>query len=199
MIDDNPYRAPAAIPVAGEKLLPQGTEAGIWSDGKLLVVHKQATLPPICVKTRRAAEETITRKFRWHPPRYYTLLFVHIFIYAVVVQFVCRKHELAIPLSMETASRRRSKIVKCWFVGVLGFALLFVGAFGSVSSRQIDSTLWAFVALVAAGFVIMIAATWIGSFAALILVPKRMNDHVTWFKGLDPDYVASFPSIPLDL
>ena len=196
MIDDNPYSAPAVIPSANEQLLPQGDNGGIWSDGDLLVVHKHARLPRICVKTRQAAGDVIHRKFYWHSRLYYLLIFIHILVYALVAFLLRKKHELDIPLSMESAARRRSKILKCWSFGILGFVLLLVGIFGAASSRQGDPMLWVFLALLLAGVVMSLASALIGSYAAMILVPKKMTDHATWFKGADPAFVRSFPPIP---
>jgi len=54
----NPYRAPQSMPQKPEALANQ---EGIWRDGKKLVVHRQAKLPPICVKTNESSQREIQR------------------------------------------------------------------------------------------------------------------------------------------
>jgi hypothetical protein len=53
--DINPY-APPSIP---DPLLKPDPGIGVWRDGSLLVVHRDAMLPPICVKTGLPAAEWI--------------------------------------------------------------------------------------------------------------------------------------------
>lgn len=53
--DINPY-APPSVP---DPLLRPDPGVGVWRDGTLLVLHCDAVLPPICVKSARPASEWI--------------------------------------------------------------------------------------------------------------------------------------------
>jgi hypothetical protein len=53
--DINPYASPS-VP---DPLVRPDPGVGVWREGTLLVVHRDAVLPPICVKSGRPASEWI--------------------------------------------------------------------------------------------------------------------------------------------
>jgi len=53
MLSVNPYESPA---IPAELLEPEWPATGVYRDGAYLVMHHEATLPPICIKTGKPAE-----------------------------------------------------------------------------------------------------------------------------------------------
>ena len=75
MSDVNPYAAPqGGSPFGANPNQPQwqapapAAEAGVWRDGRLLVMHKSAQLPDRCVKSNQPADGRLLRKMYWHHP-----------------------------------------------------------------------------------------------------------------------------------
>ena len=191
-MSDNPY----AAPVPAQKLLPSTKSEGIWRDGDLLVVHRNATLPDICVKSNELASKRIHRKFYWHSPILFLLILLHLLIYAVVALLVRKKHELDIPVSDETASKRTNGILFGWLIGGLGIAMLIGGIVFLANSQRGDALLGVYAVIMLGGFIVMLIGLVVGSRYANILIPKKMNQHATWFKGAGADFVRTLPEIP---
>jgi len=63
--ETNPYASPAG---AGGYDPDQDRGVGVWSDGKLLVIHLQATLPPICIDSGQPATRWLPFDLSWYYP-----------------------------------------------------------------------------------------------------------------------------------
>jgi len=63
--DPNPYASPAGARGYDPE---QDRGVGVWCDGKLLVIHPQATLPPICIDTGQPATHWFTFDLTWYYP-----------------------------------------------------------------------------------------------------------------------------------
>ncbi len=74
----NPYAAPqVANPFAvGAEPKVVGFP-GLWRQGNLLVLHKAAPLPDICVKSNLPASRRLKRNLQWHHPAVYLALLVN--------------------------------------------------------------------------------------------------------------------------
>ena len=55
MSQDNPYAAPQSMGGDGPRLPLEGSSGGLWRSGPLLVMHRDARLPPFCIKTNQPA------------------------------------------------------------------------------------------------------------------------------------------------
>src|SRR5262245_50319954 len=64
MDEINPYASPI---VPDPPLRIEDNGIGVWRDRNLLVMHRDAPLPPICIRTGQAADEICTVKIRWRP------------------------------------------------------------------------------------------------------------------------------------
>lgn len=190
-MDANPWQTP---PVATQ--LPRGSGEGIWRDGQLLVVQKQATLPPTCVKSNTPAHQLIERTFHWHEPWIYLLALLPVFVYLVVALAMRKKHELSVPMS-EEASQARSKLIAFgWTMGVGGTLLATAGVFAMLlEGLNLIEMSWA-IAAVIIGTLLVMAGVVVGSKASWILRPKKMTTDMTWFSGAHPDFLLSLPPIP---
>jgi hypothetical protein len=102
--DDNPY-APSAVVDPRLELAEAGV--GVWRDGKLIVLHRQAMLPAICVKTGVPATDWLEQTFNGHD---------HLF------SFQTRRFNVRVPLS----SRRHWMTTRLrWWLLSAGIAILF--------------------------------------------------------------------------
>ena len=58
----NPY----ASPIIPDPPLPFAEAGvGVWSDGNMLVIHREAPLPPICIRSGKPADEWVPLKIKW--------------------------------------------------------------------------------------------------------------------------------------
>jgi hypothetical protein len=64
-IDPNPY-APSAVADPRQELVEAGV--GVWRDGGLIVLHRDARLPAICLKTGQPATRWFTFQLSWGRP-----------------------------------------------------------------------------------------------------------------------------------
>lgn len=64
MTEINPYQSPEAETQSTEPRRPE-PGVGIWRKGQMLIVHREARLPNICLKTGRPADRRILETVRW--------------------------------------------------------------------------------------------------------------------------------------
>jgi len=172
-----------------------GNEKGIWRDGNRLVVHKQAELPPICVKTNEPSARNIKRKYYWHHPSVFLAILINILIYVILALVLRKQHTLEVPVSEETASKRRNGIAIGWALSLSGVALFFGAMFFLLSATPQSNAAIGVVGLFLAAF-LLIAGCIVGGGAAAVIQPKKMTESATWFKGAHSDYLARFPTLP---
>ncbi len=66
MFSDNPYQPPqVADPILKPQELDKG---GIWRQGSLLVMRKDAVLPDRCIKSNVLTDRKLKRSLNWHHP-----------------------------------------------------------------------------------------------------------------------------------
>src|SRR5579872_5285818 len=106
MDQHNPY-APSRASLAGAAVA--ATDAGgTWRDGAVLVLSREASLPPRCVRCNEPADEpTKSRKVYWHSPWLYLLILFNLIIYAIVAAIVRKKAVVAPGLCSAHKKRRR--------------------------------------------------------------------------------------------
>lgn len=62
----NPYQAPAT---ADRSVIYSGTGVGVWRDGDKIVMHEEAQLPPICIKTGVPTTRRLVVWANWAVPK----------------------------------------------------------------------------------------------------------------------------------
>lgn len=192
MDHNNPYQTPS-VPV--KTRLPETEICGVWRDKNFLVVHKNARLPPICVKSNTPADREIDRKFYWHSPWLYILL-IQLLLYVIAALATRKRHDLKVPISAETANKRSKNKMIAWCVGGFGFLLLVGGMIVLTDSNLSDAASLVSVVVIMAGLAMCLAGALFGTIASAILTPRKMTDHATWFKGAHPDYLNALPVLP---
>jgi hypothetical protein len=176
----NPY-APSAASLAGAAV-HCAESGGAWRDGAVLVVTREASLPPRCVKCNEPAEEpTKTRKVYWHNPWLYLLILLNLIIYAVVAAIVRKKALVAPGLCAAHKKRRRIGIGIAWALLIAGVALLMVG----VKSGGPGS--------IAGGLLLILTAALVSTSVTRILRPKRIDAEYIRLKGCGPAFLDSMP------
>ena len=64
MSSENPYKPPqVADPMFKPQQLDQG---GIWRQGSLLVMRKDAVLPDRCIRSNVSTDRKLKRRLNWH-------------------------------------------------------------------------------------------------------------------------------------
>ncbi|MCB9653597.1 MAG: hypothetical protein H6729_05650 [Deltaproteobacteria bacterium] len=121
--EKNPFAPPKASASirSGEGHGAEG--AGVWRQGKKLVMERTARLPNRCVKCGQPSAIFLERSIYWHPQAYYLFALVSIPIYLIVYAFVRRTAKIAVPLCERHNKRRRAGV----WVLVGAFAALFAG------------------------------------------------------------------------
>lgn len=178
----NPYAAPLELTAYEPPVLDTAPFAGLWRQGNLLVMHKEAPLPNICLKSNLPATHRLQRNLYWHHPAIFLLIFLHILIYAVVAVVVRKKAKIHIPLTAEWFHRRRRRMLIAWSVVFLGVVIFGIGAV------YVDQSPWAPFCLIVAVFLMLGAAIY-GLASCRLVSPKKMTDTYIWLKGVHPEYL----------
>lgn len=180
----NPYATPVEVgyrppqsPVADSPF------AGLWRQGDLLVMHKAAPLPDICLKSNEPATERLKRKLSWHHPAIYLVILAHILIYLVIALIVRKTATIYIPLTEDWYRRRQRRMLFSWSTVVLSLVL------GVLSGYFADTHQLAPLGILAA-IVLGLGGAIYGTVSCRLVVPKRMTDDYIWLKGVHHDFLA---------
>jgi len=179
----NPYAAPRDEGyVIAEMVGPASPFAGLWRQGNLLVMHKSAPLPDICIKSNQPAQRRLKRQLYWHHPAIYLIVLLHILIYIVVALVVRKSATIHIPLTQEWFDRRRRRMTFSWSAILLCVLLVCTAIY------FIDQQPWApwviiFSIPAALGFALY------GLIGCRLVTPKRITDQYVWLKGVHPGFL----------
>jgi hypothetical protein len=188
----NPYAAPQQAgyyPQVPPKLSPY---AGLWRDGNILVMHKLAPLPDICLKSNQPATRRLKRNLYWHHPAVFLALLLNIIVYAVISMVMTKKATIHIALTDQWFAVRQRRMIFAWCLGLLTVALFF----GAIS--QVDRADWAPVVLIVS-FLAGIGALIYGLLACRLVTPKRMTDDYIWLKGVHPEFLDRLDPWPYQI
>jgi hypothetical protein len=180
----NPYAAPATP--TDYRPVKAASFDGLWRQADVLVMHKLAPLPDVCLKTNQPATGRLKRNLSWHHPAIYALFLINWLIYLIVALIVQKKATIHIGLSDESFARRKRAMLLAW--SVIGLSLLlFIGGIAMVDEYD-----YAALVILFAVVLFLVAAIW-GLLAARMVVAKRMTDDYIWLKGVHPDFLAQLP------
>lgn len=177
----NPYAAPQIGTYSAQPAMQQPF-AGLWRQDKLLVMHRSAPLPDICLKSNQKATQRLKRSLSWHHPAVYFLVLIHILLYVVVALVIRKTAVIHIGLSDEWIAIRRRRMMIAWGLVLLGI----VTAFATIPLAEFE---WSPL-LILAGIVLFLGGTIYGVAACRLVVPKRMTDEYIWLKGVHPEFLA---------
>ena len=178
----NPYAAPQVTGYAPMQPVWDTPFAGLWAQGDVLVMHKLAPLPDVCLKSNLPSTRRLKRSMSWHHPAFYFLVLLHILVYIIVALIVRKSATIQIPLTDEWYFRRRRRMLIAWCIILLCVTLFFVSL--SVADQQA----WAPFVMIGSIPMALIAAI-CGLLSCRMVWPSRMTDQYIWLKGVHPDYL----------
>jgi hypothetical protein len=188
----NPYAAPlVATPYQlPPKLAPF---AGLWRQGNVLVMHKMAPLPDICLKSNQPATRRLKRTMYWHPPYLYILLLISWPIYIIVALIMQKNATLHVALTEEWFARRRTRMLIAWGIVLASVALLVGGI--ALSDTLGDSTVLA----VLGAIVLFFGGLIFGLIACRLVWAARITDEYVWLNGVHPEFLNRLEIWPYNI
>lgn len=180
---ENPYAAPATS-------LPPVQTADmahwIWRDGRCLVMHKQAVLPPICVKTNLPTDgATLKRVMYWHAPAWYALILISPLVYIVAALIVRKTATVHVGLSDPQIWRRRAILLGSWLMAFISVGMIIVPFTGVDPQKYGVLALFGLIGLLLSGI--------LGGLLCRIVAPRRISDEYVWLRGVHREYLQRFP------
>jgi hypothetical protein len=179
----NPYASPQQASYY-QQPAPQkpSAYAGLWRQGNVLVMHKLAPLPDICLKSNQPATRRLRRTMYWHQPWFYIIFLISPLIYIIVAMIVQKNATIQIGLTDDWYSRRQRRMLVSWLTFLACGAMLFVGI------ANAESADWAPL-LILLGIVGGLAAAITGLIICRLVTPERITDEYVWVKGVHPEFL----------
>lgn len=168
--------------------------AGLWRQGKVLVMHKLAPLPDVCVKSNEPAARRLKRKVQWHHPAITLSIFAGVLVYIILAAILTKRATILLPLSEPWHARRKRRLIFAWCAGLGCLGLMILGF---VLVIETNEGIYALLLLV--GFVGSLIALIGGQAAVAMVSPKRMTDDYLWLKGVHPDFLNRLPEWPYQI
>lgn len=159
--------------------------------GRLLVMEKWATLPPVCIKTGEPTDRVLKQRMTWHSPLYYLLVLASPLIYLVVALVIRKTATVHIPLARHRITRRRLWIAT-GFLGFFASVGLFV--FGLSLMDLHNETAGSITLLIA--ILVFLLSLVVPSFASRVASPAKITEHLVVIRGASPEYLSGLPEWP---
>ena len=185
----NPYAAPQ-VAQPFEVKPPANYQGGVWREGKFLVIHQRAQLPPICVKSGAPSTTWLKRDLSWHHPLCYLGLLAGLIPFVIIALLMTKKATVHIGLSEEWAQRRKTRIMIGWGLGLAGLALFIGGIVLAANEFELG------VLGIPLGFIVGLCGLVAGNSGAAMVTPKKIDDNYVWLKGVHRDVLNMFPEWP---
>ena len=185
----NPYQAPQA-PGPSFAYAPAAMAGGIWRSGNILVMHKMAQLPDVCVKSGQPATGRLVRKLQWFPPWIYWTILVALIVYAILAQVLSQRATISIGLCDEWFKKRRMRILTAWLIGLAGVGVFFLSFF--LLAAEMNWAGW----LILVGIAMFFGGFIYGQYAARLVYPHKIDELYIYLKGVHPSMLAMFPEWP---
>ena len=180
----NPYAAPQQPVGYSPAAAPayQSPFEGLWRQGNVLVMHRSAPLPEICLKSNDKATRRLPRSLSWHHPAIFILVVISPLIYIIVALILRKTATIQLPLTDAWFARRRQRMMIAWGLFLACVLLFFLGC--SLIERNDAAGL-----LIALSICGGLGAAIYGLIACRLVAPTRMTDQYIWLKGVHPDFL----------
>jgi len=188
----NPYESYSAEPAQVSERTSEILDGNIWADGKMIVMRREARLPPICIKTGQSLsdDQVETRRLTWYPS-WVTLLFLAGGIPGLFAVWATHQSaEVGIGISDEVKRKRKRMIRMAWCVGIAGVALMVLPWF---FERFLPDEIAFYDLCVFGGFLMIGLAMFFGGVNSRILRPSKIDKQFIWLKGAHPELLAELP------
>ena len=165
-------------------------DAVLWSDGRALVMSKQAELPDVCIKCGAPAEGyRLKRNLRWHPPAYYLVILINLILYAIVALIVAKKATIYVGVCQQ----HRSRTKRFWATRPsAGSRCRCRGSASMIVGGSDDSLAF----LVFVGIIVFFVGVLYGLFTARLVAPKKIDDYFVWLDKVAPSILVDLPPWP---
>ena len=166
--DVNPYAPPKA---SGQVLALDEAGVGVWRDGNLLVMHKQAALPHICVRTGEPATRHVPLRVAW---------------FRCTWQLRLDRLPMQVPMCSRWAfysTVGRRALMLCGLTVAVALAAMFVLAGWSPANVQ------ALLCGASIGALALLGAAALGEPLQFI----RARGNYLWFRGAHPRFLERLP------
>lgn len=191
----NPYAAPQTggylPPTQPANLAPF---AGLWRQGNLLVMHKNAPLPDICLKSNQPAQRRLRRKLQWHNPWVGLSILIALPVYIVLAVILTKRATIYIAMTDEWFNRRRTRLLVAWFSGLVCLGMIVLGIGLALETEEAMYSLLIVLGILG-GLVALIA----GQAAVAMVRPQRMTDEYIWLKGVHRSFLDRLDVWPYNI
>src|SRR5215212_7562549 len=193
---NTPGQAPA-YPQAGQPLAyltPGAPSSGIWSYGNILVMHRQAELPPQCIKCGAPGDGIpMKRKLRWHSPWVYALILINLIVYVIVAVVISSRATIYVGVCARHRARRRLHIIIAWllFFGSIAAYTVAVNVGAGRGSAELMTGLF-----IGGSALVLASFFWAVVVGQMIVRPYKIDPQYVWLKGAGQEYLAQFPPMP---
>jgi hypothetical protein len=159
--------------------------------GFLIVARHGDSLPPRCVLCSQPVDTPlIARRFAWHDPMLYLVLFAAPLLYPLVRLFIVRRATLHLALCPDHRSSQQLHMASRIGLALVGFILIVVG-FVLLVALHAEIIYWI---LFAIGYgLLLLAAFYKQTFG--LLRPFEIRDGEIKLQGADPRFLKSLPDI----
>ena len=189
----NPYAPPGMASMQGMHGMSQfgaPNLGGLWREGQLLVMDRNARLPNICVKSGQPAERFLLRNLSWQPPwlRAMAVVFGWL-IYAILAASYGKKATIHIALSEQWFQKRTMFLLIGWIGSLVGIAIGVIAIAIAVNIR------WeALVTLgPVAGGIVFLACSLTGYYGARMVWADLITDRHIWVGGIGEPFLQQLP------
>jgi hypothetical protein len=187
MSEFNPYAAPQT-PVYHPPRTEFQVVGGLFRERNVLVMHKQAQLPDVCIKSNQPTQGyRLKRSLSWHHPGVYLALVAGVLIYIILAMILRKQATIYVGLSEEWIRKRRNAMIVSWCSFLGGTAIAIASLAFDAPGRHVE---WGFIV----GFFVAVIGGIYGLIAARLVAPKRITDEYVWLKGVHPDFLAALPA-----
>jgi hypothetical protein len=169
----------------------QAIPGGVWRQGRLLVMHKRAQLPPICIKSNQPSSQWLKRNLAWHEPWIVITVLAGLLIYVILALILTKRATIYIGLTEEWAARRRTRMIVCWLLGLAFLGMIPAGIALFVNTNQPGWMLLMVVGFIGSLVVLVVAQYLVG-----LVSPQRISDEYVWLKGVNQEFLDRLPEFP---
>jgi hypothetical protein len=189
----NPYQAPQVPQPQPMMMQPmQQMSGGLWRQGKVLVLHKNAPLPDICLKSNQPATRRLKRRLQWHHPAVALSILAGLLIYVILAMVLTKRATIFIALTDEWFAIRRRRLAIAWGIVLLSILIGFA-AFGMLVTAPSGQGSGFGCVGCSIAFVLFLAGIIYGNYAARMVRPACITEQYVYLLGVHPDFLAKLP------
>lgn len=190
---NNPYASPSMPGMAGMQGMNQygsPNMGGLWREGQLLVMDRNARLPNVCVKSGQPAQRFLARNLTWQPPWLRAMAFIFGWlVYVILVSNYGKKATIHVALTDEWFKKRTMFMLIGW-IGSLGALVVGGGLFAIGMSNENGPLVMIGLIL---GSVVLLVCSLLGIYGSRIVWADLITDQHIWVGGVCEPFLQQLP------